>query len=257
MNIRFKVAYEGTRYSGWQRQGNTGNTIQAKLTETMSRYFDTNVEIHASGRTDAGVHAAGQVFNTHVDEAENGQLNRYLKELNGFLPEDIRLLEIAEAAPRFHSRLNSSWKTYRYLIYTGIQDPFVRRFSLFLDGPLSIAAMHEATKLLEGTHDFVGFSSVKPGKRSTTRTIYDIRLTADASHSGQQRIKLEYSGNGFLYHMVRYLTGSLIEVGQGVRDPASLTELLQSQTRDAARFLAPPEGLCLMAVGYEGYQFND
>lgn len=251
MNLRFKVAYEGTRYSGWQRQGNTGNTIQAKLTEVLSRYFGIEVEIHASGRTDAGVHAAGQVFNVKLKEADPSRLSRYLKELNAYLPEDIRLLEITEAGPRFHSRLNSRWKTYRYLIYTGVSDPFDRRLSFFWEEALAVTPMQKAASLLTGTHDYLGFSSVKPGKRSTVRTVYEIAIDVSAPHPGQQRMELTFSGDGFLYHMVRYLAGTLIEAGQGRRSPESVKELLLSKDKDAASFLAPPEGLCLMDVHYE------
>ena len=250
MNLRFTVAYEGTHYSGWQRQGNTGNTVQAKLTEIFSRYFQTKVDIQASGRTDAGVHAAGQVCHVQLPEADPQALDRYLRELNGYLPADIRLLEFQEAATRFHSRLHAVSKTYRYVIYSGVQDPFERRHALFLDEALNVEAMRQAAQYLLGEHDFLGFSSVKPGKRSTVRTLTECSIIETWPYPQQQKLVLDWTGSGFLYHMVRYLTGTLIEVGQGRREPESVNDILASKDKDNATFLAPAAGLTLWQVDY-------
>ena len=244
MNYKAVLQYEGTRYRGWQTQGNTENTIQGKLENLLARMEGEPVEVHGSGRTDAGVHAAGQVINFRSNCGKSAaEIQAYM---NQYLPEDIAVLSVEEAAPRFHARLNAVRKTYAYRIWNSpIQNVFERRFLTQVEEPLDVDAMRCAAALLCGTHDYRAFCSLKKFKKSTVRTIEKIHIEQDG-----EKIEIFYTGNGFLYHMVRILTGTLIEVGMGLRKPEDMPVILESRDRANAGRLVPPEGLMLMKVEY-------
>lgn len=244
MNYKAVIQYEGTRYRGWQVQGNTENTIQGRLEALLSRMEGAPVEVHGSGRTDAGVHAAGQVISFRISRNRSGEeIRNYM---NRYLPEDIAVLSVEEVSPRFHARLNAVRKTYVYHIWNApVQNVFERRFQTRIAEPLDAEAMREAAALLCGTHDYRAFCSLKRFKKSTVRTIEDIRIKQDG-----EKISISYTGDGFLYHMVRILTGTLVEVGMGLRNPGEMPQIIAHRNRAEAGRLMPPEGLILLKVEY-------
>lgn len=244
MNYKAIIQYEGTRYRGWQTQGNTENTIQGKLETLLSRMEGEPVEVHGSGRTDAGVHAAGQVISFRSSCSRNAaEIRDYM---NQYLPEDIAVLSVEEAAPRFHARLNAVRKTYVYRIWNDpVTDVFGRKFQIQIAEPLNVEAMREAAGLLCGTHDYRAFCSLKRFKKSTVRTVEQIQIEQNGP-----KIEISFTGDGFLYHMVRILTGTLVEVGLGLRKAEEMPAILESQDRTLAGRLMPPEGLMLLKVEY-------
>lgn len=243
-NYRIILQYEGTKYQGWQRQDSTNNTIQGKLEALLTKMCGEPVEIQGSGRTDAGVHAYGQVANFHGNtEYSTEEIMEYM---NRYLPEDIGVIQVEQVHERFHSRLNAKGKIYRYRVMTGnIPHIFDRKFVYEHPERLDVAAMKEAAALLIGTHDFKSFTSTKRGKKSTVRTIEAIEIVKNGDE-----ICFTYKGDGFLYHMVRILTGTLIEVGEGKRSCTDITRILEAKEREEAGFLAPAKGLALMEVFY-------
>lgn len=244
-NFKIILQYEGTRYQGWQRQDSTGNTIQGKLESILGKMTGQDfVQVNGSGRTDAGVHALGQVANFKLETAMTPQA--VMDYINRYLPEDIGVIGICEMPERFHSRLNAKKKTYRYRIWnSALPCVFERRYVYELERALDLAAMKQAAAYLVGKHDFKAFTSNKRSRKSTVRTIERV----DIERQGNELV-LTYKGDGFLYHMVRILTGTLIEVGLHERSAASVQELLQGGTRDMAGALVPARGLCLVEVGY-------
>ena len=244
-NIRLLIQYEGTRYQGWQKQTSTDNTIQGKLETLLTRMCGEQIQIQASGRTDAGVHALGQVANFHTDSQMS--VEEMLSYINQYLPEDIAVVEIAEAAPRFHSRLNATRKYYRYrIINNDIPNIFWRRYAWEMSESLDLEAMRRAAELLCGEHDFKSFTSAKKGKKSTVRRIDSIEITEKDGF-----VVMDFEGDGFLHHMVRILVGTLVEVGLGKRTPESMEELLEAKNRELAGPLVPSKGLMLMKVTYD------
>lgn len=249
-NYKLIIQYDGTRYSGWQKQGNTDNTIQGKLETIASRLAGTPIDVNGSGRTDAGVHALGQVANFHGDIFQkNGQLMPPEEIRNAFnqsLPMDIRILEVSEAAPRFHARLNARQKHYRYIIDNGVvANVFERRYSARIPDIYHIDAMRQAASFFIGEHDFKSFCENKHMKKSTVRTIHKIEIS---EKNGM--IFMDFYGNGFLYHMVRILAGTLMEVGNGKKNPEDIPAILEAKSRPIAGFTAPPQGLFLVEVNY-------
>lgn len=256
-NFKMILQYEGTRYKGWQRQESTDNTIQGKLESILSKMAGSPVEIQGSGRTDAGVHALGQVANFHIDTTMSEQ--EIMNYVNQYLPEDIAVISVKEAADRFHSRLNATGKTYSYLlIQSDLPHVFERRFAHRIEERLDVEAMKKAAEYLCGTHDFAAFTSTKKSKKSTVRTIDHITFTKEYSTVLQAMkevqepdlLRITYSGDGFLYHMVRILTGTLLEVGMHLRSPEEIPEILDSKKREMAGPLVPAKGLTLMEVRY-------
>lgn len=243
-NYKLTIQYDGTRYRGWQVQGNTDLTIQGKLEGVLSRLTGQLVEVHGSGRTDAGVHALGQVANVKLPHpVEPSEL---LGELNRYLPADIGVIAAEPAPERFHARLNARSKTYRYRIWNSAIPNVLERSYLYpLPDPLDVAAMERAAADLVGTHDFRSFCGLKRFKKSTVRTITDIAITQDGAE-----VRLEFTGNGFLMRMVRILAGTLVEVGLGQRATDALPAVLAAQDRAAAGPALPAQGLALVRVEY-------
>ena len=242
-NLRLDICYDGTRYRGWQRLPGVEATIQGKLETALSRILEEPIEISGSGRTDAGVHAAHQIASFHC--MSNMDCGEILKKLRQYLPEDIGIYSCQEAAPRFHARLNARAKTYRYRIWnSGEPCVFQRRFVTVLPEKLDVEAMNRAAGCLLGEHDFSAFCGNRKMKKSTVRRLDSLEITRKGNE-----LWLTYTGDGFLYNMVRILTGTLIEVGRGER-PADSIPALFGARREEAGFLAPPQGLCLMEVFY-------
>ena len=244
-NFKLTLSYDGTRWKGWQRLKTTDNTIQGKLEDLLSRLFGQPVEVTGAGRTDAGVHAAGQVANFHINtDMQAADLCRRLRHM---LPPDIGLIQAEEVPARFHSRLSALEKTYCYRVWNSeVPNVFLQRYTYQLPGPLNLEAMQAAAACFTGTHDFRAFCSGRYAEKSTTRTI--TRFTVE--RQGDE-IRMTVSGDGFLYNMVRILAGTLLEIGQGRRDTAEIPALLESRTRSNAGETAPARGLCLMEVRYE------
>ena len=244
-NLCFLVEYDGSRYNGWQRQAGNDNTIQGKLERVLEKMTGTFQEIHGSGRTDAGVHARGQVANVYLDtEMTKEEIHRYL---NQYLPEDIRVIKTAVVPERFHSRLWAREKTYAYWIDTAGKSPvFQRKYIYTLGERLDVEAMRQAAGVLCGTHDFGSFCTGKSKKKSTVRTISSLDIIPHGT-----LLEIRVTGDGFLHNMVRILTGTLIEVGQGKRESGSMEGLLEESNRREAGFTAPAKGLFLMKVVYD------
>ena len=243
-NFKIILQYEGTRYQGWQRQESTQNTIQGKLERLLSRIAGEPVEIQASGRTDAGVHAYGQTANFHMDTQLSPEA--LMEQINAYLPEDIGVISIEEVPERFHSRLNAKGKTYRYrVLNSAVPHVFDRRYVYAFPEKLDVEAMRRAASLLCGTHDYRAFTSAKRSRKSTVRTVDAIEI----ERIGDE-LRFTFSGNGFLFHMVRILMGTLLEVGTGKREAEEMTLLLENGKREDAGPLVPACGLALMEVRY-------
>ena len=242
-NIRLLICYDGTRYKGWQRLSGVENTIQGRLEQTLSKLLGEQIEISGSGRTDAGAHAVGQVANFHCESEL--PCEEILFGLRRYLPEDIGIESCQEASPRFHARLNCKSKTYRYRIWNSDKPcVFQRRFVYVMPEQLDIEKMREAAGHFVGEHDFSAFCANKKMKKSTVRRIDDITITRDG-----EELVLSFTGDGFLYNMVRIMVGTLIEVGLGKRSVESVCRLF-GEKREEAGYLVPAQGLCLMEVTY-------
>ena len=242
-NLRLDICYDGTRYRGWQRLPGKGDTIQGKIEAALSRILDEPIEISGSGRTDAGVHARGQVANFHCESAMPAE--DILENLRRYLPEDIGIYSCRDVSPRFHARLNAKEKTYRYRIWNStVPCVFERRFVALIPEELNITAMEEAASYLIGQHDFSAFCGNAKMKKSTVRYIRSIQIIPQG-----EELRILITGNGFLHNMVRILVGTLVEVGRGQRTAESVS-LLFGGRREQAGFLAPAQGLCLMEVQY-------
>ena len=244
-NYKLVLAYDGSKYNGFQRQSkHPEKTIQGKLENVLSKLFNEEIQIIGSGRTDAGVHSKGQVCNFHTHHSI--ELDEILLYLRTYLPQDIAILNLGIASERFHSRYNVVAKRYSYTIDTGFfPDPFSLKFAYHVPESLDINTMKEAATLLLGEHDFNAFTSLKSKNKSTIRHIKSIHIEQEDS-----KLTLTYEGNGFLQHMVRILTGTLIEVGLGQRKVSSITDLLEGKLRSEAGFKAPAHGLCMEKVLY-------
>ena len=243
-NYKIIVSYDGTRYNGWQKQKNVESTIQGKLEALLTRLAGKEVTVQGSGRTDAGVHALGQVANFRMDtELSEGEL---FQAMNQYLPEDIAVLELKTASDRFHSRLSAVGKTYCYRIYTGEAKPvFDRKYVWQLPERPDVSRMRKAAAFLLGQHDFRSFCGNKHMNKSTIRRLDRIEIVEDG-----EELRLVFEGNGFLQNMVRILTGTLVECGLGERSPEEMKEILEARDRSASGQMAPARGLTLVEVRY-------
>ena len=242
-NLRLDLCYEGTRYRGWQRLSGTDNTIQQKLETALSRILNEPIEVHGSGRTDAGTHAARQVANFHCNSTMPA--SEILEQLRRYLPEDIGIYSCRDVSARFHARLNAKTKTYRYRIWNSdLPCVFERKFVAPVNDTLDLDAMRSAAEAFLGQHDFSAFCANKNMKKSTVRYIESLQI----QRTGPE-VVITVTGNGFLHHMVRIMVGTLVEIGRGERDIGSITQLFGADRAEAG-ILMPACGLCLMEVSY-------
>ena len=243
-NYRMTLQYEGTKYNGWQKQGNTPNTIQEKLEAILQKLDGGEVEVRGSGRTDAGVHAMAQVASFALEHPlPPGEIMDYI---NRYLPRDIGVVALSEDEPRFHARLNAKGKWYRYRIHqSDVPDVFGRRYSWPCTETLDVAAMEAAAAHLVGKLDFQSFCDTKPGKKSTVRRVDSITFSREGTD-----LVIDFRGEGFLYHMVRIMVGTLAEVGAHRILPGQIPGILEAKNRKQAGPLAPACGLMLMEVTY-------
>ena len=242
-NLRLDICYEGTRYRGWQRLSNTDNTIQAKLETALSRILGEEIQVSASGRTDAGTHAKGQVVSFHCESQMSCE--EILLQLRRYLPEDIGIYSCKNASPRFHARLNAKTKTYCYRVWNSTAPCVFERQFVYIDPRMvDLEEMKRAAAHFLGEHDFAAFCANKNMKKSTIRYIHSL----DILRKGNE-IVFTVIGNGFLHHMVRIIVGTLLEVGRGERDADSIPSLFTGNRADTGE-LIPACGLCLMEVEY-------
>ena len=242
-NLRLDICYDGTRYRGWQRLSGTDNTIQGKIETALSRILGEPIEISGSGRTDAGVHAMGQVANFHCESTM--PVSEILAQLRRYLPEDIGIYSCKDCSDRFHARLNAKEKTYRYRIWNSDAPcVFDRRFVTVMPETLDVDAMRQAAVHFSGEHDFSAFCGNPKFKKSTVRFIRSLEI----DRAGNE-IRITVTGNGFLHNMVRIIVGTLVEVGRGERNADSIPALFGGKRAEAG-FLVPPQGLCLQEVVY-------
>ncbi len=242
-NIKIIVSYNGKNYCGWQKQKESLG-IQGELEYACKKAFNQKeVELIGSGRTDAGVHALGQVANFLVDTKI--PVEKFPEILNNILPKDISVLAAEEVDIDFHSRYSAHRKTYRYYIYPSkIRSPFYKDISYQVKYKLDIDKMKNEIKYLEGRHDFCGFMSSGSSVKTTVREIYRAELYEEGD-----RIVVELEGNGFLYNMVRIIVGTIVDIGRG-RIKESLKVIIQSKDRNRAGHTAPAQGLFLKNVEY-------
>ena len=243
-NYKLVLCYDGSRYKGWQKQGNTDNTVQGKLEAAISGILGMPVEVNGSGRTDAGAHAKTQVASFRANTRIPPE--KILSELRGVLPEDIGAVSLSEAPPRFHARLSCVGKTYVYRVWNSEQpNVFERKYMYAVADRLDLAAMQSAAKHFIGSHDFTAFCSLKHMKRSAVREITELRIERIGGE-----VRFTVSGDGFLYNMVRIIVGTLLEVGKGELAPDAIPGILASKDRQSAGPTAPANGLCLEQVRY-------
>ena len=242
-NFKLTISYDGSRYYGWERQPGK-DTIQGKLESVLSRMCEMEVNVIGAGRTDAGVHARAMVANAYMDtEKSPAEIRNYM---NRYLPDDICVSEVREAADRFHARYRAVGKLYTYTCYVGDTKPvFNRRYVTVLDYQPDVAAMQQAAEYLQGEHDYRSFCSNPQMKKSTVRVVDSIEIVRRKDY-----LYFNFHGTGFLQNMVRILVGTLLEVGQGKRTSESVREVLLAKDRKLAGFTAPPQGLSLMRVDY-------
>lgn len=257
--LRLTLAYDGTNYRGWQIQPN-GVSLQAVLERALKKYTGETIKVAASGRTDAGVHAVGQVvsFRTSLPAPCEG----FLHGLQNRLPDDMIVRKVEEAPTDFHARFDSISKRYRYVIHNSpIRWPFLRNYANWHRGRLDDLAMHEAVQVLVGTHDFRCFETDWPNRKTSVRTVSEAKVARYDSAAvpalagappvpGDDFVCLDITADGFLYNMVRSIVGSLIHVGRGRWTADDIRRILENQSRRHAGDTAPAQGLYLMEVTY-------
>lgn len=243
-NYKMVLAYDGTSYNGWQKQGNTRNTIQGKLEFILSRLLEEEIEVDGSGRTDAGAHAKGQVANFHC--SKDIECERMLQKLNKSLGNDIAVFSLERINDRFHSRLNAKAKVYEYRIWNdNISNVFEGRYMFQSADTLDLERMRLAAKEFIGDHDFKAFCSNKRYKKTTVRKIYSIDIEKIESE-----IRITFCGNGFLYNMVRIMAGTILQAGEGKFTQEDIKKMLESKNREVAGVTLPAQGLTLVRVEY-------
>lgn len=243
-NLKLTIEYDGKRYLGWQRLGNSDKTVQGKIEKVIQQLTGETIEITGSGRTDAGAHAKGQVANFKT--AATLSCDEFLTLFNRYLPDDIVVKQVEEVPERFHARYNARGKQYSYYVWnSSVPTAFDRYHSFQVSEPLDIAKMEAACEKLVGTHDFLGFSALKKSKKSTERTIDELVITQEGN-----MLHFTFVGNGFLYKMVRILMGTLIEIGSGRLPITVIDEVFANKVRSQAGETAPAQGLFLDEVYY-------
>ena len=244
-NYKLMIQYDGGRYKGWQRLGDSEATIQGKLERVLSKMAGYELEITGCSRTDAGVHALGQTANFKLKEFIPEE--KIMNYMNHYLPEDIAVVDISVVHEEFHARYHAKDKTYLYQIWNGkFSNPFLRKYSMHVNNELNLELMSEAGNWFIGEHDFTAFSNAKSKKKSMVRTIKSIDITNEGG-----LIQIRIRGDGFLYNMARWMAGTLIEVGAGDKKPEEIPEMLASRQRNRTGFLAEACGLYLEKVSYD------
>ncbi|MGV8979934.1 tRNA pseudouridine(38-40) synthase TruA [Clostridium sp.] len=243
-NIKIVIEYDGTKYKGWQRLGDSDNTIQHKIETVLSKMAGENIEITASGRTDAGVHATNQVANFRTEcSMSDHKMRSYCYE---YLPEDIVVKSVQEMDLNFHARYNAKVKKYVYNICNNREhNVFNRKYEYHIPQSLNIDNMIKASEILIGEHDFQSFTTLKTKKKSTVRNIYTINIVKEDGN-----IEISVQGNGFMKNMVRIIVGTLVEVGLGEKTVADINDILDKKERKYAGHIAPAKGLFLEEVNY-------
>ena len=242
MRVKATVAYDGTDYQGFQRQVN-GPTVQQALENALKRLTRTIVTVLAAGRTDAGVHAEGQVI--AFDTVWRHQLSDLERAMNAVLPQDIAVRDLVQVSPDFHPRYDACSRRYRYTVYNAsVRSPLARRTSLYVSEPLDLEAVRQATALILGEHDFAAFGRPPQGE-VTVRRVVEAAWTTNPPW-----LVFEIEANAFLFRMVRSLVGTLLWVGQGRLSPGEFGRILVSRDRSQAGQTAPAHGLCMIKVRY-------
>ena len=252
-NVKLTLSYDGNAFSGWQRVENAKEnkpSIQKLLEEEIERMTGQKEKVTGSGRTDAGVHALGQVANVRMEI--NSTKEEIRSELNKRLPAEIRVVDVEFVKDAFHSRYDAVSKTYLYRMDIGERESvFTRRYAYPVLQTLDVKAMRTAAAFLIGTHDFKAFSTDRKDGKSTVRTITDITILEEDNGYHKREVRIYVSGDGFLYHMVRIIAGTLLEVGLLKREPESVKEALEQKDRSLAGQTLSSIGLCLVKVEYE------
>ncbi len=253
-NLKLILEYDGSGYAGWQRLNNTNGkrSIQSVLEDCISGYLGEDINVIGSGRTDAGVHALGQVANFYCTSGISAEDMK--KDINTLLPEDIKVIDLIETDGEFHSRYSAKAKTYEYRIsVSDVKPVFTRKYTLHVTESLDTDSMEKAAAYLTGTLDFKAFSTDRKDGKSTVRTIKNIKIykVENARYKKTlEEVRIAITGDGFLYNMVRIITGTLIEVGQGKRKPEDVLNILKGKDRQLAGKTVNPEGLFLLEVRY-------
>ncbi len=242
--FKLTIAYDGTDFRGWQRLPGKGRSVQETLERALSRVFGVETEAIGAGRTDAGVHALGQVASVRAATAK--ELATILRDLNAVLPADIAVTALEEADPRFHARHLATAKTYRYrVLSSSVRSPLDRRYSHFVPDALDAEAMRRAADVLRGKHNFQSFTNLKEKGKSFEREIHSINVSENGSF-----VDMVFRGDGFLHNQVRIMASALIDAGLGKTDAAELRTILDARDRSRAPGAAPAAGLCLMSIEY-------
>lgn len=242
-NIKLTVAYDGTDYKGWQAQNN-GLTVQAVIEDAALKVFKRKSHICGAGRTDAGVHAKGQI--AHFKTSSKIPTERIPKALNSFLPGDVVITQAQEVSLDFHAQFSAKSKHYRYYIFNSShKDPFKERYSWRVPYKLNIFLMKKEAKILLGKHDFKSFQARDKRQRPSIREIFNITIK-----KRKQFFVIDIEGDGFLYNMVRNVVGTLVEIGRGYFPPGKMKDVLNKKDRTIAGPTAPAKGLFLMEVKY-------
>ena len=250
MNYKLLIQYDGTDFHGWQVQENE-RTIQGELERVISTLEGDEVRVTGSGRTDAGVHAEGQVANVHLNK--EWTVIKLQKAINGNMSRDIRIMKVEEAEDEFHARFSAKQKTYRYrVINAPVMSPFWRRFAHHEGRPLDVMRMNDAARLFLGEHDWTAFASAHTDGESKVRDVRRFNVTSKWDESaGAALVEFEITANGFLRYMVRSIVGTLIEVGRGERDLDSIQTGILTGDRKYAGATASAKGLTLLKVDYD------
>jgi tRNA pseudouridine38-40 synthase len=239
--IKITLEYDGTAYAGWQLQPEVA-TVQGVVEEALAKVLKEPTRLHGAGRTDAGVHAAGQV--AHFETTSTMTPLEFERALNALLPDDVRVVAAEEAPPGFHARYSARARTYRYAV-SFVDSVFTRRHAPYVAGPLDVAAMRRAAALLAGEHDFAAFGNLSDDYETTVRRVTEIRLAETLNG-----LEFYLTANAFLYKMVRNVVGTLLRVGRGELAEEEVGRLLAARDRAAVGPPAPPEGLTLLRVVY-------
>ena len=245
INLKATISYDGTRYTGWQSQKNSDYTIQAKIEEVLSEVLGEKIEVIASGRTDAGVHAMGQVINFRT--SSEMPLPKLMNKINYALPNDISFKKLKKESERFHARYNVESKVYMFrILNTDVPNPFLRKYTYFYPHEINVAIMQQAAEKFIGTHDFKAFTNMKKTKKSTVRTIHSIEIK-----KFNNEVQIFIHGDGFLYNMVRIIIGTLLEISEEKKTIESIEKIFASGQRAESGYMLPPHGLFLYDVFYK------